>query len=124
MLPDDGQGRPGVRIAAEPQSLVTAPITATLLFHGDLLDYGNVVILEPAANILFVIAGLDQAYGTVGQILPKGTPIGLMGGQQPRSDNNLTENIGFDDTSDQQTLYLEVRDGQTPTNPDAWFALE
>ncbi|WP_411889049.1 murein hydrolase activator EnvC family protein [Yoonia sp. SDW83-1] len=124
VLPDNGQGRPGVRIAAQPQALVTTPVAATLLFHGAVLDYGSVVILEPAADVLFIIAGMEQTFGTAGQILPAGEAIGLMGGNGQADDGILSENAVFDDDQTQQTLYLEVRSGQSPVNPDTWFALE
>lgn len=124
VLPDDGRGRPGVRIAAQPQALVTTPVAATLLFQGPLLDYGRVVILEPAADVLFVISGMERTFGEAGQILPAGGPIGLMGGEPRQDDSNLSQNETFGSAQEQQTLYLEVRDGQSSISPDAWFALE
>ncbi len=119
-----GVTRPGVILAARPRALVTAPTAATLLFHGPLLDYGNVVIIEPAAGVLFVFAGLAEVYGTPGQVLPAGTPLGLMGGDQPTVDAILTETTGVGGPGATQTLYLEVRDGQSPVDPGLWFALE
>ncbi len=124
VLPDDGRGRPGVRIAATPGALVKAPIAGTLLFQGPLLDAGQVVILEPAADVLFIIAGMEQTFGKAGQILPAGAPIGLMGGDLAGNDSNLSENSASEGGQAQQSLYLEVREGQSPINPDAWFALE
>lgn len=120
ILPDDDSGRPGLRIATAPRALVTAPVPATILFQGQLLDYGTVVILEPAAGVMFVMAGFDEVFGTAGQVLPAGAPIGLLAA----NDGNLTENIGNVTGQPRSALYLEVRDGQTPVNPDAWFAVE
>ncbi|WP_296426814.1 peptidoglycan DD-metalloendopeptidase family protein [Yoonia sp.] len=122
VLPDGD--RAGILIAAAPRALVTAPIAATILFRGPLLEYGNVMILEPSADVLFVIAGLAEVFGEPGEIVAAGAPLGLLGGEQLGVDGILTENsqIGADDG--QQTLYLEVREGQSPVNPDAWFALE
>lgn len=124
VLPDDGQGRSGVWIATAPQALVKTPVAATLLYQGPLLDDGHVVILEPAADVLFIIAGMDQTFGTAGQILPAGTPIGLMGGDLMENDGKVSQNNAFEGGQHKQSLYLEVREGQSPTNPDAWFALE
>ena len=124
VLPDDGSGQKGVRIAAAPGALVVTPIQATLLYAGPLPDWGSVAILEPAADVLFIIAGMTQSYGTSGQILPSGTAIGLMGGDPAAHYANLNE---ISDTfADQayETLYLEVRDGQNPVNVDSWFGLE
>jgi len=119
-----GVTRPGVILAARADALVTTPVPVTVLFTGLLLDYGNVAILEPHANVLFVIAGLDTVYGNPGEVLSAGAPIGLMGNDLPSSDGNLTESALFDGGQATQTLYLEVREGQSPVDPATWFALE
>ena len=119
-----GIARPGVVIAARPQALVTTPVAATLLFRGPLLDYGNVMILEPAQDVLFILGGLAEVYGEAGQVLPAGAPLGLLGGETPPVDANLTQGAAGSGAAATQTLYLEVRDGQSPVNPGTWFALE
>ncbi|WP_420859604.1 murein hydrolase activator EnvC family protein [Marivivens marinus] len=119
-----GIARPGIIIAARPRALVTTPVAATLRFRGPLLDYGNVLILEPAADVLFVIAGLAEVYGEPGQILPEGAPIGLMGGESPPIDEILTETASGGGIRATETLYLEVREGQGPVDPATWFALQ
>jgi septal ring factor EnvC (AmiA/AmiB activator) len=119
-----GIARPGIIIAARPRSLITTPITATVLFRGPLLDYGNVIILEPAADVMFIFAGLAEVYGEPGQVLPAGSPLGLMGGEQPSSDGNLKQSTGNDGNAASETLYLEVREGQSPVDPATWFALD
>lgn len=119
-----GTGRAGINIAAAPRALVTAPAQATILFRGPLLDYGNVIILEPAADVMFIFAGLAEIFGEVGEILAAGAPIGLMGGTEQVDDTNLTEIDSTGAGLGAQVLYLEVRQGQNVDNPDAWFALE
>lgn len=116
--------RPGIVIAARPQALVTTPVAATLLFRGPLLDYGNVIILEPAQDVLFIVGGLAEVYGEAGQVLPAGAPLGLLGGDTPPVNANLTPAAVGTGASATQTLYLEVRDGQSPANPGTWFALD
>ena len=75
-----GVARPGIVIATRPRALVTSPTAATIRYLGPLLDLGQVVILEPGADTLFVLAGLDVIYGEIGQVISAGTPVGLMGG--------------------------------------------
>ncbi|MFQ1702300.1 murein hydrolase activator EnvC family protein [Loktanella agnita] len=123
VLPTTNTERPGIRIAAQPGALVASPAPATVLFRGALLDYGNVVILEPTTDVLFILAGLKEVFVEPGEIVETGAPLGLMG-DETDVDGNLTENAIFDWGDAQQTLYLEVREGQSPTNPDSWFALE
>lgn len=124
VLPDRAPNRPGVHIGSASQALVSTPVNATILFVGPLLNYGTVVILEPAADILFVFAGLDTVFVEPGEILSAGAPIGLLGGASPDVDGILTENNAPNAGQTQQVLYLEVRDGQSAVSPDAWFALE
>lgn len=119
-----GIRRPGIIIAARPRALVTAPAAATILFRGPLLDYGNVIILEPAADVLFVIAGLEEVYGEAGQVIPQGSPIGLLGGDVPNANGNLSQSVAISGGTATQTLYLEVREGQSPVDPADWFVLD
>jgi murein hydrolase activator len=116
--------RPGIVIATRPRALVTAPATSTIRFRGPLLDYGNVIVLEPAADLLIVVAGLAEVFGDAGQVIPAGTPVGLMGGEQPPVDAILTESAQTSIGAQSETLYLEIRDGQGPVDPADWFALD
>ena len=116
-----GITRPGLVLATRPNALVTAPTAATIRYRGPLLDYGNVMILEPQPGYLFVIAGLAQVYGGVGEVVPEGTPVGLMGGNDPEVGAILSqssEGTGQDRT---ETLYIEVREGKSPVDPETWF---
>ena len=119
-----GISRPGWIIATPAQALVTAPVAATIRYRGPLLDYGNVVILEPANGTLFVLAGLTEAYGTAGEVLPGGAPVGVMGGQMPDAQGILTESMSGAGASRTETLYIEVREGDAPVDPGTWFGLE
>lgn len=117
-----GVARPGWLIAARSLSIVTAPWPATIRYHGPFLDYGNVMILEPGNDVLLVLAGLQDVYGTVGEVIPAGAAIGLMGGVAPDLDafvENANEGSGAALT---ETLYIEVREGGTPVDPTVWFA--
>ncbi len=119
-----GIERPGVLIATRPRALVTTPVSATVRYAGPLLDYGNVIVLEPAADILWVIAGLAEVFGEVGQIIPDGRPIGLMGGTSPGAQDILTETAQGSAGQRTETLYLEVRDRQSAIDPATWFAVQ
>ena len=118
-----GIARPGLLIATAPSALVSAPWQATIRYQGPLLDYKNVMVLEPSRGFLLVLAGLDTVYGRVGDVLPQGTALGLMGGS---TDTNkdltapLTQSGGQERT---ETLYMELRQGDDPVDPATWFAL-
>lgn len=116
--------RPGIVIATRPGALVSAPVAATVRFQGPLLDYGTVLILEPAPGVLFVLAGLAQVYVRTGEVVPEDTALGLMGGDLPQAQAILTDLAAGGGDPRSETLYLEVRDGQGPVDPADWFALE
>lgn len=118
-----GIKRPGLLIGASPLSVVTSPAPATIRYRGPLLDYGNVIILEPQAGYLLVFAGLSEVYGDVGQVLLTGSPVGLMGGKAPQAQEFLQKTRNGSGTSRSETLYIELRRGKSPIDPAPWFAV-
>lgn len=117
-----GIRRPGLTLATQARALVTAPWPATIRYTGPLLDYGNVMILEPGDGYLLVLAGLDTVYGVVGEVVAAGAPVGLMGGTVPGSAEFTTAATDGSGPRDTETLYLELRQGAAPVNPLDWFA--
>ncbi len=119
-----GTRRPGLTLATRPAALVTAPAPATIRYRGPLLDYGNVMVLEPGGGYLLILAGLGTVYGEVGEVVAAGAPLGLMpGGDTTGAEGTdaagLPEGGGASAT---ETLYLELRQGTDPVDPTEWFA--
>lgn len=112
-----GVTRPGLTLATRPQALVTAPWPATIRYLGPLLDYGNVMILEPGGGYLLILAGLDTVYGEVGEVIAAGAPLGVMGGAADLS----TDAADGGGAGGSETLYLELRQGAEPVDPRDWF---
>lgn len=110
-----GIRRPGLVLAVQPGALVSAPWASTLRFRGPLLDYGNVMLLEPGQGYLVVLAGMATVYGEVGEIVPQGAPVGLMGG----TGDSTASPTGA--TGGSQTLYVEIRQDGTAIDPRPWF---
>ena len=122
-----GTRRPGQIIATGPAALVTTPWPATLRYRGPLLDYGNVMILEPARGYLMIFAGLSQVFGETGDVLAAGEPVGLMGGAEPPAQEfgaefvaNAAAGGGAGQT---ETLYVELRRGKETLDPAEWFVM-
>lgn len=120
-----GIRRPGLVVATAPAALVTTPWPATIRYRGPLLDYGNVMILEPAEGYLLVLAGLGSVYGETGDVLAAGAPVGLMGGREPGAqefgeDFLRNAQMGSGATRS-ETLYIELRKGKKPVDPAPWF---
>jgi septal ring factor EnvC (AmiA/AmiB activator) len=83
------------------------------------------MIVEPAAGYLLVLAGLGTVYGETGDVLARGAPIGLMGGTEPGAQEF---GAGFVQAAQigggagrTETLYMELRQGNTPVDPAQWF---
>ena len=125
----DGAGvkRPGWVIATPPAALVTSPWSATIRYRGPLLDYGNVMILEPARGYLLIFAGMSQVFGEVGDVLQAGEPIGLMGGTEAPAQEFgarfVADAAKGGDAGRSESLYLELRKGQETLDPAEWFVL-
>jgi septal ring factor EnvC (AmiA/AmiB activator) len=117
-----GVRRPGWVIATRPLTLVTTPWPATIRYVGPLLDYGQVAILEPGEGYLLVLAGLGKLFGSVGEVLPKGAPVGLMGGSEADAAQGFLisapQGGGAEAT---ETLYMELRWNGSPVDPKDWF---
>ncbi len=116
-----GTRRPGITLSTGPRALVTAPWPATIRYRGPLLDYGNVMILEPGDGYLLVLAGLDVLYGEVGEVVPADAPLGLMGGAEAATAEFLTDPANGSGGRGTETLYMELRQGADPLDPLPWF---
>ncbi|CUH47455.1 murein hydrolase activator EnvC family protein [Ruegeria atlantica] len=116
-----GVTRPGVVLATRPRAIVTAPTAATIRYRGPLLELGNVMILEPQPGLLFVFAGLQDVYGDMGEVIPEGTPVGLMPGESPEIGAILSTSSDGTGTGRSETLYIEVRQNNSPVDPESWF---
>jgi murein hydrolase activator len=117
-----GVRRPGITLATQGRALVTAPWPATIRYVGPLLDYGNVMILEPGDGYLMVLAGLDVVYGEVGEVVASAAPLGLMGGPGAVTEEFITDPPDGTGGRDTETLYMELRQGTEPVDPLPWFA--
>jgi septal ring factor EnvC (AmiA/AmiB activator) len=109
-----GIARPGLVLATLPDALVSAPWAATVRYAGPLGTRGQVVILEPAEEILLVMVGLEEVLVETAEILPAGAPLGTMPARmrEPAEAGART-----------RTLYFEFREQGKPIDPAPWFAL-
>lgn len=114
--------RPGILVATRPAALVTTPWPATIRYRGPLLDYGNVMILEPAQGYLLVLAGMGSVFGNTGDVLAAGAPVGLMGGADgvvAASTGGTGEEVSG--AGGTETLYIELRQDGATIDPGPWF---
>ena len=117
-----GVARPGLVYATRARALVTAPWPASVRYAGPLLDYGNVIILEPEAGYLLVLAGLDTVYVNTGVVIPAAGPLGLMpGGAESDTEELIVATLQGSGAALSETLYMELRENGVPVDPAEWF---
>ncbi len=116
-----GVTRPGVVLGTRSRALVVSPTAATIRYRGPLLDLGNLIILEPQPGLLFVFSGLQEVYGQAGEVIPQGTPVGLMPGESPEIGAIMSTSGDGTGTDRSETLYIEVRQNNSPVDPETWF---
>lgn len=112
-----GVRRPGLIFSADANALVIAPTAGTVLFSGSVPNQDLVVVLEPEAGLLVVLAGLGRSFARQGQIVAEGEVIGLMGGQPGLAQENLNDLLRKSGLPGEETLYMEVRQGRSPIDP-------
>ncbi len=119
----DPWGRPGHgwSVTAPAFAQVTAPWDGTVRFAGPLIDYGHIVVLEPASGYLLVIAGLAQVEREAGEVVLAGEKLGDLGGNLPSDDEILRDGVIQEGPFRTETIYLELRQSGAPLDPAEWF---
>ncbi|MBI2233777.1 MAG: peptidoglycan DD-metalloendopeptidase family protein [Micavibrio aeruginosavorus] len=103
---DIGAESEGIRIAARPGALVTAPAGGIVRFAGTFRNYGNMVIIEHDRGFHSLISGLSRIETAVGRKISAGEPIGSLPGTGAGSPPRL---------------YYELRHNGKPVDPAAKF---
>lgn len=116
-----GVRRPGLVLAVPDRALVTAPWPATVRYAGPLLDYGNVIVFEPGSGYLLVVAGLADLFVSMGEVVPQGAAVGLVGGEALAAQEFATRVKEGSGVTRRETLYIELRDEAAPVDPADWF---
>ena len=104
--PIPGGGRAnGLTITTAKGARVAAPGPGIVQYVGAVKGWGVILILRLPGGYHLVMAGLDRATVGIGQSVAAGAPVGQMpdGRQSPAE------------------LYLEVREGGAPVDPERWL---
>ena len=117
-----GVRRPGIVMSAPPQSLVAAPADAAVRYAGPFLDYGYVVVLEAEPGTMVVLAGLAQLRVRAGERVRRGALLGLLGGRALDVEEYVMLADAGTGAGAGETLYIEIRHGRGPVDPEPWFA--
>lgn len=111
----------GITLSAPAYAQVSAPWDGTIRYAGPLIDYGEVVVLEPELGTLIVMAGLATVDRLVGETVLAGERLGGLGGPIPASDEFLLEASTDRDQIREEKLYIELRQSGKVIDPAGWF---
>jgi septal ring factor EnvC (AmiA/AmiB activator) len=87
-----------------------------VLYAGTYLNYGQIVILDVGQDHTILLAGLDAVEAKVGQFLPMGDRLGTMGSR------TIGRTTASSAGASNPTLYIEMRDNNSPIDPTGWWA--
>lgn len=103
-LPGGGRSE-GITIVTRSRAQVVAPVDGRIEYAGKFRSYGEMLILRTSDDYHVILSGMSRIYGTPGQIVSAGEPVGQMSG---RSDPP-------------PELYIELRKDGAPMNPARWM---
>jgi murein hydrolase activator len=106
----------GLSIVTRADATVVAPADGWVLYTGDYLNYGKIVILNAGQNYTILLAGLAEVSVEVGQFVLMGEPVGIMGSRT--IGRTVTTRAGVS----RPTLYIEMRKDNEPVDPTGWWA--
>lgn len=95
----------GITLQTRKEAPVTAPFDGEVVYAGEFLGYGQMVILRHVGGYHSLLAGLASIECVPGQLLLEGEPVGMMGGNAPEN----------------TSLYVEFRSDGTPIDPLPWL---
>lgn len=98
----------GITIVTRQESQVVAPVDGVIEFADVFRSYGNMLILRTSDDYRVIMTGLAETYGTRGQRVAAGEPVGRMSARR----------------SPPPELYLELRKNDRPENPARWLQRE
>lgn len=115
---DDGFGgtAKGISLITRADAQVVAPADGWVMYKGPYLNYGQIIILNPGRGYSILLAGLNTTDIELGQFVMMGEPVGAMGSRT--IGQAVTTNAGVS----RPTLYIELREQDTPLNPANWWA--
>lgn len=106
----------GISIVTRAEAQVVAPADGWVLYKGDYLNYGQIVILNAGQDYTLLLAGLASVTVDIGQFVLMGEPLGTMGSQT--IGRTVTTSAGVS----RPTLYIEMRKDNEPVDPTGWWA--
>lgn len=106
----------GLSVVTRAEAQVVAPADGWVLFAGNYLNYGQIVILNAGQDYTLLLAGLAKVDVQIGQFVMMGEPVGTMGSQ------TIGRTVATSAGVSRPTLYIEMRKNNEPVDPTGWWA--
>jgi septal ring factor EnvC (AmiA/AmiB activator) len=95
---------------------VLAPADGWVLYTGNYLNYGQIVILDAGQDYTILLAGMAGVDVTPGQFVLMGKKLGTMGSR------TIGRTVSSSAGAQRPTLYIEMRQNNEPIDPTGWWA--
>ncbi|MBK8084322.1 MAG: peptidoglycan DD-metalloendopeptidase family protein [Devosia sp.] len=106
----------GLSVVTRAEAQVVAPADGWVLYKGNYLNYGQIVILNAGQDYTILLAGLERVDVDIGQFVMLGEPVGTMGSQ------TIGRAVATSAGVSRPTLYIEMRKNNEPVDPTGWWA--
>jgi septal ring factor EnvC (AmiA/AmiB activator) len=106
----------GISVVTRADAQVVAPADGWVMFAGNYLNYGQIVILNAGQDYTILLAGLAKTDVQLGQFVMMGEPVGTMGSQ------TIGRTIATSAGVSRPTLYIEMRKNNEPVDPTGWWS--
>ncbi|MEQ1768943.1 MAG: peptidoglycan DD-metalloendopeptidase family protein [Devosia sp.] len=105
----------GVSVVTRAGASVMAPADGWVLYKGDYLNYGQIVILDAGQDYTILLAGLAGVSVDPGQFVLMGQQLGTMGSR------TIGRTVATNAGAQNPTLYIEMRKDSAPIDPTGWW---
>ncbi|MDB5539049.1 MAG: peptidoglycan DD-metalloendopeptidase family protein [Devosia sp.] len=106
----------GLSVVTRADAQVVSPADGWVMFQGDYLNYGQIVILNAGQDYTILLAGLAKVDVQIGQFVMMGEPVGSMGSQ------TIGRTVATSAGVSRPTLYIEMRKNNEPVDPTGWWS--
>ncbi|TDQ64239.1 septal ring factor EnvC (AmiA/AmiB activator) [Maritalea mobilis] len=105
----------GAYIVTRAEAQIVAPADGWVVYKGPYLNYGQIIILNMGQGYHLLLAGMESADVALGQFVLMGEPLGKMG------ERTNSQTIATSAGNSRPTLYIEIRNEDTPIDPTGWW---
>ena len=108
--------QPGLSVVTNADAPVLAPADGWVLYTGNYLNYGQIIILDAGQDYTILLAGMASVDVTPGQFVLMGKKLGTMGSR------TIGRTVATSAGAHRPTLYIEMRQNNQPIDPTGWWA--